>query len=161
MLVVAAVALASVLGFVMLAMATLQNRAGGNSARLMSADYLAESGLNIAFYYLQYPDRAPSLNSSGYWAGTGGDLVVTSNPRGTINVTVTRDATDSWTYEIISTATCGEQADTRVTRSTGARAYVRSEYSVKHAAGFNADTIVLPYFTLQGDIWSAHKLAIK
>src|SRR5207249_3297207 len=117
----------------------LQNRAGGNQSRLMTADYLAESGLNIAFYYLQYPDRAPSLNTSGYWAGTGGDLVLTSSPRGAVNVTVTRDATDSWTYEITSTATAGDQSDTRVTRSTGARVYVRSEYSVKHAGGFNSD----------------------
>ena len=55
LVVVAVVALASVLGFVMLSSATLQNRASANQGRLTSADYLAESGLNIAMYYLQYP----------------------------------------------------------------------------------------------------------
>src|SRR5205823_4412594 len=77
LLVIAVIALAAVLGYAMLSGATLQNRAGANQVRLAGADYLAESGMNIAMYYLQNPDKAPgypSFGGVGYWTGTGGEV---------------------------------------------------------------------------------------
>jgi Tfp pilus assembly protein PilX len=160
LLVVAVLALASALGFVMLSAATLQNRAGANQYRLATADYLAESGINLAMYYLQYSDRAPSLNSSGYWAGTGGPVTLSSSIDGTVNVTVTRDASDQWSYEIISVATAGTNADTKVTRTTGARVYVRNEYQIKQAGAFNGNVIIASNWTVQGDVWTSKRLSI-
>src|SRR5687767_7132049 len=161
MLVVAALGLAAALSFAMLSSSALQNRAGSNQARLASAEYLAESGLNVALYYLQYPSRAPSLNASGYWGGTNGELAIASNIAGTVNITVTQDPTDTWSYEIVCVATAGTNADTKVTKTTGARVYVRNEFAVTHAAVFNRDTTVYPYFSVQGDVWSSKNLGIR
>jgi hypothetical protein len=76
LMVVAVIAIASVLGYVMLSTASLQNHAGANQVKVLSADYLAESGLNIAMYYLQYPDRAPARNADGYWSGMNGEYTL-------------------------------------------------------------------------------------
>ena len=105
MMVIAVVAVASMLGYVMLAGATLQSRASSNQNKRASADYLAESGLNIAMYYLQKPENAPSLNASGYWAGMSGSYMLPNGMSSTLEVAVTRDASDQWTYEVVSTAT--------------------------------------------------------
>jgi hypothetical protein len=161
LLVVAVVALASVLGLVMLSSATLENRAGANQGRLVSADYLAQSGINLAMYYLQYPAKAPALNASGYWAGTGGDIAVGSAVSGTVNVTVTRDASDQWTYEVVSVGKSGTQADTAITRTTGARLYVRNEFVMSYAAGFNEAIIFPAGATVNGDVYTSKKLSIK
>ena len=163
-LVLAVIALAAVLGYAMLTSATLQNRASANQARLASADYLAESGLNIAMYYLQYPDRAPgypSFGGVGYWSGTSGDLTLTSADNGTCNVTVTRDTLDPSTYEIVSIGKSGRLGETRITRTTGARVYVRTQYLIKHAGAFNANTTLFNNLTFQGDVWSAKNFGIK
>jgi hypothetical protein len=165
MLVVAAVALASVLGFVMLSSAALQTRAAANQGRLTAADYLAESGLNIAMYYLQYPEKAPgyagNFGGVGYWNGTGGYISIGSAVDGTVDVTVTRDASDIWTYEVVSTAKTGTNSQTQITKQTGARVYVRNEYVVKHAAAFNGNTVVQPYMTFVGDVWAAKNFAMR
>src|SRR2546421_8380608 len=102
-MVVALILLATVLGFAMLSGSMLQMRAGGNLSKSAQADYLAESGLNLAMYYLQNPTLAPSLNASGYWAGTGGDVTIDSSISGTVNVTVTQDSSNQWVYEVSST----------------------------------------------------------
>lgn len=160
LLVVAVLAIATALGYVMLSSATLQNRAAGNQVRLATADYLAESGINLAMYYLQYPDRAPTLNAQGYWAGTGGDLAIASSIDGTVNVTVTQDASDIWSYEVVSTAKAGTNSETKITRTTGARLYLRNSYSITKAAVFNGNISVPGYWSVQGDVWTSKRLAI-
>jgi Tfp pilus assembly protein PilX len=164
-LVVGVVALASVLGWVMLSSATLQTRAAANHGRLSSADYLAESGLNIALYYLQYPEKAPGYSTNfsglGYWGGTGGDISLSSSVPGTVSVSVTQDPDDKWSYEITCTAKSGTNVDTMLTRTTGARVYVRNEYQVKHAGAFNGNTTVMPYMNFVGDVWSAKTFGLR
>src|SRR5207248_7282852 len=75
-LVISAIAIAAVLGFALLSTATLHTRTSGNSLRIGSADYLAESGVNLALYYIPYPSQAPSLNGNAYWGGTGGHTAI-------------------------------------------------------------------------------------
>lgn len=163
MLVIAVVALASVLGLVMLSSATLANRSSANQGRMFAADYLAQSGIDLAMYYLQYPDRAPAaqVNASGYWGGTGGDIAIGSSVQGTTNVTCTRDASDSWTYEVVSTGKSGEQSETAVSRTTGARVYVRNEYQAKYAAAANNDFTAPAGFVFTGDVYGNKLLAFK
>ena len=60
-LVVAAVALTAVFAYAMLSGAMVQSRTSGNTSRYQAADSLAESGINLAMYYLQNPTQAPSL----------------------------------------------------------------------------------------------------
>jgi Tfp pilus assembly protein PilV/cytoskeletal protein CcmA (bactofilin family) len=151
MMVLAAVAIAAVLSFALLAGATLQTRTRGNASRSVSAEYLAESGLNLAMYYLQNPNSAPSLNASNYWAGTSSPVTIGN---GTVSVTVTRDAAagNNWTYEITSTATVGSSGDTQMIRTAYARAYVKNEYRVNYTSGFNASATIQPYTVITGDV---------
>jgi hypothetical protein len=163
MLVLAVVALASVLGLVMLSSATLANRSSANQGRLLSGEYLAQSGINLALYYLQYPDRAPSanVNSDGYWSGTGGEIAIATSVQGTVNVTVTRDASNPWVFEIVSTGTAGTQSETQITRTTGARVLVRSSWDVQYGGAFNYSTTVTSGFTINGNAYTTGNMAIK
>jgi hypothetical protein len=162
-MVLSVVAIASVLGLAMLNTSALQVHAGANQAKLVSADYLAESGINIAMYYLQHPDRAPSLNADGYWAGMNGQYHLPNGALGTLVVGVTRDASDSWTYEVAASATISADGDgSPITRNAGARVYVRNEYVMKPGAAVsnNAITFNGPIITT-GDVYSGKTMALK
>ena len=164
MLVIAVIALASILGYVMLSSATLQNRAGSNQIKTLSADYLAESGLNIAMYYLQYPKNAPALNGDGYWSGMNGNYTLPNGRPGSLSVAVTRDATDPWTYEIAATASVGGEGDStsRITRTAGARVYVRNEFVMRPGAVVaNGNITFYGPITTTGDVYSAKQMGIK
>src|SRR5688572_17257892 len=143
MMVVAVVALASTLGYVMLVSASLQSRASTNQTKLVSAEYLAESGLNIAMYYLEHPNRAPAVNAEGYWAGMNTSYGLPNGSVGTLSVSVTRDATDPWTYEVVSAASVGSTSDAsrNVTRTTSARLYVQNEFVMKPGAALTNNTV--------------------
>lgn len=160
-MVVAVVALATVLGYAMLCSATLSNIAGSNQTKLQSADNLAESGINLAMYYLQYPAEAPSLNGDSYWAGTGGDIAISSSVAGTVNVTVTRDPTDQWTYEVVSVGKAGGSSSSIIERTTGARLYVRNEFVAPHAGAFNYDIQVNPGTNFIGNVYTSRNLAVR
>ncbi|HEX8521794.1 MAG TPA: hypothetical protein VF669_06015 [Tepidisphaeraceae bacterium] len=157
-LVLSAIAIASVLGFAMLSGATLQTRARGNASRAAGAEFLAESGINLAFYYLQNPDLAPALNSSGYWSGTTSAVTIGS---GTVSVSVVRDSSDSWTFEVTSTGTLGSVTGTAITRTQYARVYVRNEYKVKNAMAFNGGTTIPSFSSISGNIVCNGTLTMK
>jgi hypothetical protein len=159
-LVIAVVGLAAVLGFAMLSSATLQTRTGANAQRGGSVDYLIESGINLAMYYLQYPEKAPALNSSGYWAGTNGHIALSASVPGTVKVKVTRDASDSWTYEIESTGTI-TSGTTEISKKGGARVYVQNAFVAKSSAAFNYTTQVNGGTKLDGDVYCAKTLTMK
>ena len=156
-LVLMAVALASILSFALLSGAMLQTRTRANACRAGNADYLAESGINLAMYYLQHPELAPALNASGYWAGASGIAI----GAGTVSVTVTRDATDKWTYEVSSTGTVGQSGDTQMSRTTSARLYARNEYKVKYAAAFNTSSTIYGLTAVSGDVICPGTLTIS
>jgi hypothetical protein len=164
LMVVAVIAIASILGYVMLSTASLQNHAGSNQVKMLSADYLAESGLNIAMYYLQYPKNAPALNAQGYWSGMNGDYTLPNGSAGTLSIAVTRDANNPWTYEIAATALVGTPDDPvhRVTRTTGARVYVRNEYVMRPGAVVaNGNITFYGPITTTGDVYSSKQMAMK
>ena len=161
LLVVAVVAMAAVLGFALLSGATLQTRAAGNANHAAQADYLAESGINLAVHYLQHPEKAPSLNAGGYWSGTGGDLAIGSEGAMAINVSVARDATDVWTYEINSTGKVGPAGERQITRTGFSRATVVSEYQLKYATAATAALTLYPRTTITGDVLSNNGVTLK
>jgi hypothetical protein len=67
-LVVAVLATATILGYAMLASSTLQSEISSNLMQAAGAEYVAESGVNVGIYYLQYPAAAPAswTNTTGY-----------------------------------------------------------------------------------------------
>src|SRR5271156_3838177 len=58
-LVVAVLAVAAVLGYAMLSANTLQAEISSNLMNAAGAEYVAESGVNVGMYYLQWPASAP------------------------------------------------------------------------------------------------------
>jgi len=46
-------------------------QASDNGVKALQADALAESGLQLATYYLKNPSAAPLLSGAGYYPGTG------------------------------------------------------------------------------------------
>jgi Tfp pilus assembly protein PilX len=163
-MVITVIAVATVLGYVMLSSASLQQHAGANQTKLLSADYLAESGLNIAMYYLQYPEQAPALNPDGYWAGMNASYTLPNGSPGSLSVVVTRDPDDKWTYEVVASASVGSAtvAAHRVSRATGARVFVQSEYVMKPGAivANNSITLSGPITTF-GDVYSPKTMLVR
>lgn len=73
-LVLSVIALASVLGFAMLSSSALDAQVAQNSNQAKSADYLAESAVQAALFYLQYPSKLPPG-----WALQPGSYIHTVN----------------------------------------------------------------------------------
>jgi len=131
-IVLAVIALAAVLGYAMLTTASLSAQIDTNTSGITSSETLAESGVELAAFYLQHPQNAPVLNTDGYWAGginisLGGTLKIDS-------VTVTRTAPNKFT--VTSTASGGITSSSRTIK---ARLYVESSYIVKNAIACNGD----------------------
>ena len=126
------VGMAAVLGLAMLSSSALQVQQGLNARLATEADALAESGVNLAMYYLQYPSRAPALKS-GYWPG-GKDLTLgAAAGKGTFDVTVSRDMSDPEIYYVASTGKASPGASSgQITRTIKAKLRVRPGLQVRH-----------------------------
>jgi len=93
LLVLAAVALATIVGLAMLSSSSLQAQVRTNAQQHASAEYLAESGMQAGLYYLQYPHLRPPS-----WGTTSGYYVKATNVSmpdadGRFDVEVTETAT--------------------------------------------------------------------
>jgi hypothetical protein len=126
------VAMASVLGLAMLSGSALQVQQGINARLAGEADALAESGVNLAMYYLQYPSRAPALKS-GYWPG-GTGMTLGAASHGTFDVAVSRDMSDPQVYYVTSTgkASSGAGAPGQIARTVKAKLRVQPGLQVRH-----------------------------
>src|SRR4051812_1121434 len=69
-LVLIVVAMAMIIGLAVLSSSALQARVSGSASGVLNADTFSESGVSLATYYLMNPDKAPALNTDGYWPGT-------------------------------------------------------------------------------------------
>jgi hypothetical protein len=69
-MVIAVMATASILAYALLESSSLQASISGNLANTANSEYIAESGINIATYYLQNPALAPAS-----WTSTSGYLL--------------------------------------------------------------------------------------
>src|SRR5207253_2786821 len=133
----------------------------GNSSRFHAADSLAESGVNLAMYYLQNPSKAPALNASGYWAGTSGDIAIGSSVAGTMNVTVAQDSSDKWAYEVTSVGKSATVNGTQVSRTAQARVYVRSQYPINYTLATAANTTLFSRTSVTGDVLCTKSLTLN
>jgi hypothetical protein len=164
MLVLIVIALASVLGYAMLSSAALRTQIGHNAEITSQAETLAESGVNLAQYYLQYPEYAPGgpFTATGtYWTGTGGPIAFTSGVSGTIDVTVTRDAADKWTYDIVSVGRSVGDGSTPIARTARSRVYLTSKYEIKHGTVFQNDLTVPAALVIDGSLFAQRSAVLK
>jgi hypothetical protein len=130
--VVVVVGIAAVLGLAMLSSSALQVQQSTNEQLAAHAETLAESGVNLAMYYLQYPGRAPVLKS-GYWPGGTG--MALGSGHGTADVTVARDASDPQIYYVTSSgrAMSGASSTEHIARTIKAKLRVRPGLQVRHS----------------------------
>lgn len=115
MLVMSTIAIASLIGLAMLSAASLQAQVASNSQNGAVADYLAESGLQTACYYIQRDNaKAPAM-----WTNTPGHKLYASG------VTVS-GVTGSFDIDAVATSITDEYLITATGRSGGASAVTRS-----------------------------------
>jgi hypothetical protein len=147
-LVVAVLGIAAIMSYAMLSSASLQAQVGGTANLVVGADSLAESGVNYAMYYLQHPEVAPSLNSSGFYPGEAG-VSIGSSTSESFDVTVSdkdRDGVTALsrnTYLITSVGRCGA-----ITRTVYVKVYVAAKYRVVSAFSSNNDVTMPATVTL-------------
>jgi hypothetical protein len=155
--VVAAVALAAVLGYAMLSGSALQAQAGANAAQSAAADALAEAGVNLAMYYLLHPSRAPALNGEGFWPGQS-NLSLGQGTDGGFDISVSRTAPN--VYEVTSTGRSGAGVS-GLSRTNRTRVRVNSGFEVKHALSVHGDVTIYRGTRIQGDLQSNGQLVVK
>jgi hypothetical protein len=128
MMVIVAVALCSVMGYAMLWGASLNVQQLDNAVLAAQADSLAESGINLASYYLRYPQNAPSgfLTSSDTYSATG--LSLGAGVNGTINLAVARDIPGGWDFTITSTG-ISKDGDIRIAQTLKSTVHCETIFS--------------------------------
>ena len=107
MLVVAVIAMASLIGYAMLSNASIQAQAAGNHERAAIADYLAESAVQTAGYYLQ----RSMVGMPGDWDDTSGYMIHAQNVTvtgvdGSFDLAVSPTTTPD-VYQIVATGRSG------------------------------------------------------
>lgn len=125
------VGVAMVLSFALLAETSLQTQVSGNAYVAAQADTLAESGVNLANYYLLNPWKAPSLQN-GYWPGETG-ISLGSGAPGTIDVAVMRDAANTNEYVVTSTGRPGGALSAGVAHTVTARVRIAPGFKITRA----------------------------
>src|SRR4051812_37913003 len=90
LIVLGVVGVATVMGFAMVSSSALQAQAGGTLKYATAAEYLAESGGQLALYYLQNPGASPVAKPAGYYPGETG-VSFGAGVAGSADVTVTYD----------------------------------------------------------------------
>src|SRR5438045_3403998 len=108
MLVVILISIATVMGYALLATSSMQAQISNTTVMAASADSLAESGVNLAMYYLQNPLTAPLTPGQSFWHGDTG-ISLGSTVVGTCDVSVTQ--LTPLTYQIVSTGRSSVTAD--------------------------------------------------
>lgn len=139
MLVVAVVAMASLIGMAMLSNASLQAQAAGNHERATMANYLAESAAQTAGYYLQRNLAGMPAN----WGDAAGHTIYAQNVtvsgvEGSFSLDVTPTAVPD-VYQIVATGYSG--GTTPITRTiTSNMKVVRATPTV--AAAFGGSSVI-------------------
>lgn len=149
-LVIMVMATAAVMGYAMLASNSLQGQVSHSGVQSIAAANLAESGVNLAMYYLQKPAKAPSL-TNGYWPGQS-NITFGKAMSGSASVTVSKVANLTNTYDVVSIGRAVGNDGSTVTRKITARVKVNYGYSVSYAAGFNSSVQIPSMSTINGDL---------
>jgi len=156
MLVVAVIGFSAVLGIAMLSTSAVQAQVTLNSARVAVAEGVAESGLNLAMYYLQNRSAAPSalqtvLLQGGTWQDS--NLAMSSPGEGTISLSITRVTGSSTLFDVSSIGYASPGTVTSPSRTLSARVQVTlSPYALTQAGLFNGALTVPSRTTITGDI---------
>ncbi len=149
MLAVIMVGLATVMGYALLASTAMQAQITDTSLNAAHADCLAESGVNLAMYYLQNPNNAPLTAGQTYWQGQN-DVAFGSSVSGTCDITVAQ--LSPTTYRITSNGKPMSTDTNAITRAIRTEVQLGYDPSVDYAVGANADLTLPASVTVKGDM---------
>lgn len=142
------ISFACVMGMAMLSSSALQGQMAISTQAAARAEYLAESGVNLAMYYLQYPNESPKAWADPYWTG-GSNISLGDGVDGSVSITVERVSTTGFqaTYKITASGNIsrGGQSFARVTTAS---VVVDYEFKVDSAAAFAGAYVRLPARTV-------------
>jgi len=138
------ISFAAVCGMGMLSRSTLQGHMAISAQEAAKAEYLAESGVNLAMYYLQFPNQSPKAWSDPFWTG-GDNISLGASVDGSVSIVIERVSTTGFqsTYKITSTGNIS-RGGLSYARVTTANVVVDYEYKVDTAAAFAGSYIRLP-----------------
>ena len=146
MIVMVAIAIATVMGAAILTSATMQTQVKGNIFAGAQADYLAESGVQLGIHYMQNPTAAAGfLNASGVYAG-GSSITFGADVPGYVDIAVSNVAAN--TYDITATA----HGSNSLTRELTAHVYVNSEFEQTKALSCAGNFTIPSFITVNGDV---------
>ncbi|MCC7351869.1 MAG: hypothetical protein IT446_15015 [Phycisphaerales bacterium] len=136
--------IACVMGMGMLSASALQGQMAISTQAATRAEYLAESGVNLAMYYLEYPNASPKAWSDPFWTG-GNNISLGDGVDGSVSITIEKVSTTGFqsNYKITASGKVsrGGQSFSRVTT---ANVQVDYEFKVESAAAFAGSYIRLP-----------------
>jgi hypothetical protein len=129
------------MAYAMLANASVQAQVAANETAGVQADAVAEAGVELAMYYLQYPSHAPSLaaqsgNFPPYW--TGGSGISFKNASGTATVTVSTYGTAGNQWSVTSKGTVTNDSGGSLSKTVSAIVQVNYTFVVNQAITSNS-----------------------
>jgi hypothetical protein len=145
-LVISVLALAAVIGLAMLSTASMQAQTTLNSNLALSADALADSGVDLACYYLINPTKAPkAVPAGGYY--DGGTITFGPKMPGSINLSIT--SLGNGDFRIVSV---GKPGAREIAHTVTATVHINQGYQVKSVVAFNQNGTLPLSSTVNGDI---------
>ncbi|HMB95131.1 MAG TPA: hypothetical protein VKK61_03750 [Tepidisphaeraceae bacterium] len=148
LLVLAIVALASLIGMAMLASASLQADVSNSAVKGAAADYLASSAMQAGSHYLQYPAKVPSAwVHSGYLFYVTGATI--SGVSGSFDLNAVATSKPD-TYQLTAIGYSG--TTNAVTRTMTAQIQLQRAMP-SNAGGFGTGTFIIPSgYTFNGPV---------
>jgi hypothetical protein len=156
LLVLLAMAVASILAYAMLSASALQATAGSNAVTAAAAEAQAESGIHLAAYYLANPNNAPA--SAGSWSAS--NITFGSSQSGTmpgsVSVSVSPVVSETNYYEVTATGSVPSATDDQpITRTITAQLQAIPFYQITGAGEFNTSVTIDSSATVTGDVSSS------
>jgi len=146
-LVISVLAFAAIIGYAMLSTASMQAQTTLNSNLALTADALADSGVDLACYYLQNPGKAPkAVPLGGFY--DGGTITFGSKMPGSVDLAISQLGTDG-DYKIVSV---GRAANRNIAHTVTATVHVTSGYQVRSIVGFSQNGTLPLSSTVNGDV---------
>lgn len=147
LLVLGVIAAASILSWAMLSSASMRAQLDSNVNDATEAQYLAESGVSYAMYYLRYPSKSPVALTTGpydtFYPGQD-SLSLWSDAGGNVDIAVTNTAKNTF---VIRSTSIVEGAKQTVEAEVVLK---KSGYKVETAAAFNGPIALPSQVTITG-----------
>jgi len=147
LLVIGVLAFAAIIGFAMLSTASMQAQTTLNSNLALTADALADSGVDLACFYLINPTKAPKEVPIGSYYD-GGTITFGSKMPGSVDLTITPLGTDG-DYKIVSV---GRAASRNIAHTVTATVHINQGYQVKSIVGFSGNGTLPLAATVNGEV---------